>query len=281
LKPEPARKDYVWAEDRYPTQEEFATYGGETSATATQPAAAFDGDTWAASSEVKFTWVNNASAKLHVSLIDTDGKVVNESEGGYQGSMYRPFDYGPHTTRVSTSAVHHQCGVTGKSKISIAASLYLANFVHDSNPTRVWERAFSYNGNDVSRPACSPAPCPDGGSGVAEGDRVRCPREENQPAGDGGGGGDCWDCLDEPPQGTYCRVKYWYWLDTGEVFDYTILGAREGDRTLSVTHFVHGDHAHSDFRSAPVAPGSGYFRSAIERHCSGTPIAARDHHTRE
>jgi hypothetical protein len=218
------RKDYAWAEDRYPTQEEFATYGGESSATATQPAAAFDGDTWAASSEVQFTWVNNASAKLHVSLMGTDGNVVNESEGGYQNSMYRPFNYGPHTIKVSTSAAHHPCGVTGKSKISIAASLYLVNFLHDYNPTLFWERSFSYNGNDVSRPACSPAPCPDGGTSVAEGDGTQCYRDEDRPPPDGGGGGgDCWDCLDEPPQATYCRVRYYYWKDTNEVFDWYIL----------------------------------------------------------
>jgi len=226
LKPEPARKDYVWAEDRYPTQHEFATYGGESSATATQPAAAFDRDTWAASSEVNFTWVNNASAKLHVSLINTEGTVVNESEGGYQNAMWRPFNYGPHTITVSASAAHHPCGVMGKSKLSIAASLYVINTLHEVNPTRLWERAFSYNGNDVPRPPCPPAPCPEGQTGVAEGDRVRCKREENQPeggGGGGGGGGGCWDCLDEPPQTTYCRVQYWYWLDTGEVFDYTIL----------------------------------------------------------
>jgi hypothetical protein len=225
LKPGPALKDYAWAEDRYPTEEEFATYGGESSAMATYPHAGFSGDTWTASSEVKFTWVNNASAKLSVSLVDTEGKVVNSSEAGYQNSMYRPFNYGPHTFTASVSAALHQCGVTGKSTISLNASLYLANVLQNYNPTRVWSREFSYNGTDVSRSACSPAPCPGGGTSVAEGDRQRCLREEDKPAGDGGGGGGggCWDCLDEPPQTTYCRVQYWYWLDTGEVFDYTIL----------------------------------------------------------
>jgi hypothetical protein len=226
LKPGPVLKNYAWAEDRYPTEDEFATHGGESSATASYPQAGFSGNTWTASTEVNFTWVNNASAKLRVSLVDTEGKEVNWSEAGYDNSMYRPFNYGPHTITASVDAALHQCGVTGKSKITMSASLYLVNVLQNYNPTRVWSTGYSYNGTDVSRPACPPAPCPDGGSGVAEGDRVRCPREENQPAdggGGGGGGGDCWDCLDEPPQGTYCRVKYWYWLDTGEVFDYTIL----------------------------------------------------------
>jgi hypothetical protein len=223
LKPGPALKDYAWAVDRYPTEEEFATYGGEPSATATYPRAGFSGDTWTASSEVNFTWVNNASAKLSVSLVDTEGKVVNSSEAGYENSMYRPFNYGPHTFTASADAALHKCGVTGKSMIRIDASLYLANFLHDYNPTLVWSRQFSYNGTDVSRPACSPEPCPNGGTSVAGGDGSQCYRDEDRPKDGGGGGGDCAECVDEPPQPTYCRVRYWYWKDTGEIFQWSVL----------------------------------------------------------
>jgi hypothetical protein len=150
----PASKDYAWAEDRYPTQEEFDNHGGGPSATATHPQSWFQGDVWNARSEVNFTWVNNASAKLKASLIDSQGNVVNESEGQFERSMYRPFNSGPHTLNVSTSSVHHQCGVTGKSKISIAASLYVVNYSENWNPTRLWGVGYSYNGSDVSRPAC-------------------------------------------------------------------------------------------------------------------------------
>jgi hypothetical protein len=226
LKPGPALKNYAWAEDRYPTEEEFATYGGESSATATYPRAGFSGsgNEFTASSEVKFTQVNNASASLSVSLVNTEGKEVNSSEAGYENSMYRPFDYGPHTITASVDAALHKCGVTGKSKIRMKASLYVANYGESYNPTRVWATEYSYNGTDVSRPACSPAPCPGGGTSVSEGDGSQCYRDEDRPPPDGGGGGgDCWDCLAEPPQATYCRVRYYYWKDTNEVFDWYIL----------------------------------------------------------
>lgn len=58
--------------------------------------------------------------------------------------------------------------------------------------------------------------------------RAVCPPDEERDVhkpGSGGGGGECTDCKDvEKPAGpTYCRVRYKYWKDTGEVYEATIL----------------------------------------------------------
>jgi hypothetical protein len=130
-----------------------------------------------------------------------------------------------HKDLVATiSTLNHTCGITGKARLHGNGGVRVIGN-KDGAIITIWRKNVDASAPDKTVANCPPAPCPDGGSGVAEGDRVRCPREENHPAdgGGGGGGGDCWDCLDEPPQGTYCRVKYWYWLDTGEVFDYTVL----------------------------------------------------------
>ncbi len=153
LKPGPVRKDYSWAEDRYPTQEEFATYGGESSVTATDPSGVFVGDQWTASSTVKYTWVNNASANLSVKVIDTGGQVVNNSADGFDRSMYRPFS-GEAKLTATASAAHHQCGITGKSEITAGASLLIINVLENYNPTTLWSNRFTRNGLDASLPAC-------------------------------------------------------------------------------------------------------------------------------
>jgi hypothetical protein len=76
----------------------------------------------------------------------------------------------------------------------------------------------------VVQPACQPCPAGMQSTGSeADGGSDACAEEKDEPEQpSGGGGGGCPECVDTPAI-TYCRVRYYYWLDTGEVFDYIIL----------------------------------------------------------
>lgn len=93
----------------------------------------------------------------------------------------------------------------------------------------------SYGSHSASQPPCPPAPCPEKAVSASAAPQqsvastsdgsTTCyeDRDERQDPGTGGGGGDCKECVDEPPQPTYCRVRYSYWKDTGEIFSWTVL----------------------------------------------------------
>jgi hypothetical protein len=68
---------------------------------------------------------------------------------------------------------------------------------------------------------CQPQQCPPGTSPGS--DPNQCYADRDEPT-DGGGGGNtgCVDCVTEPVI-TYCRVRYWYWKDTGEIFAWNTL----------------------------------------------------------
>jgi len=75
------------------------------------------------------------------------------------------------------------------------------------------------------QPECPPEDCPagyTGGNGAQwmsywVGNSYECEQDKDEPASNGGGGGECPECLDRPVV-TYCNVTYSYWKDTGEIF---------------------------------------------------------------
>jgi hypothetical protein len=78
---------------------------------------------------------------------------------------------------------------------------------------------------------CPPEPCPaayTGGDGTQWmsswlGNAWDCEQEKDEPSGKGGGNGPCAECIEEPAAPTYCRVRYSWWKDTGEIFRWTVL----------------------------------------------------------
>lgn len=128
-----------------------------------------------------------------------------------------------HKDLVATiSTLNHTCGITGKARLHGNGGVRVIGN-KDGAIITIWRKNIDASAPDKTVANCPPQQCPGvGGTSVAEGDGSQCYRDEDQPT-DGGGGGDCTNCVDEPPRTGICRVRYWYWMDTNEVFDWTIL----------------------------------------------------------
>jgi hypothetical protein len=117
--------------------------------------------------------------------------------------------------------VQSKCGAIVESDVTFRASFEIINLEGSIYPfdSRTTGRSPS------TRQADCP-PCPAGATRTgseADGGSDSCTEEKDEEQGPaGGGGGDCPECVEEPIH-MICRVRYWYWTDTNEVYDWTIL----------------------------------------------------------
>jgi hypothetical protein len=149
---------------------------------------------------------------------ESSGSVIQLSHSPWEGSAN---GWNAHLWAEWQVIVQSKCGALVSGDVAFQAivefpSLEVQAYVLDHESTSRSPSAFQQ--------PC--APCPLGtqstGSAGADGSDA-CTEEKDEPQEPGGGGGGCLECVEQPVAPTYCRVRYWYWKDTGEIFDYTIL----------------------------------------------------------
>jgi len=212
----------------YWTEEEYEAAGGAT-ATEFAPGCCTIGNfssdmsSFTGRGAVNIRMLTDVSLTLDVQvLLNGTGASLNTGSDSFSYNGILPlFEHRDFVATIST--LNHTCGITGKARLSGNGGVRVIGNRNGALFT-IWSRDINSAAPDKTTANCPPEPCPeDGGASVGEGGGPQCYRERNQPMEGGGGGGHCWDCLDEPPQATYCRVRYWYWKDTGEIFDWSIL----------------------------------------------------------
>jgi hypothetical protein len=121
--------------------------------------------TFAVVATVHFEWVNEVSASVSASLINQDGKTINQSSAGMQYTrLALPVAQGDTTLAVRISTNNITCGLVGKSTVSGSAAqkaidfrlVQVVLFSQTISPT---------NGPDVLQPACVDVTVPPGGGG--------------------------------------------------------------------------------------------------------------------
>jgi hypothetical protein len=157
--PKPAAMPVVPATNQWPYTWEFS---GQPSAVSLQISsdAHFTADnlSFEATARVSFTWSNDVSAKLDVSLLNKDGQTINRSSAGMSYHRFAlPVASGDSTLVVRISTNNITCGLVGKhsyegraSQIAIDAKLIQITLFTQGIQTT--------NGADVQQPACPPPP---------------------------------------------------------------------------------------------------------------------------
>jgi hypothetical protein len=172
---------------------------------------------------VNIRMLTDVSLTLDVQVrSNSDGASLNTGTDSFAYNGVVPLFQ--HKDLVATiSTLNHTCGITGKARLHGNGGVRVIGNKEGAIIT-IWRKNIDASAPDKTVANCLPQQCPGGVTSVAEGDGSQCYRDEDGPPPDGGGGGgDCWNCLDEPPQATYCRVRYTYWKDTGEVIEWSIL----------------------------------------------------------
>jgi hypothetical protein len=142
-------------EDRYPTEEEFASYGGGSSVSITRPVGRFTSSTFGATATATFTWVNVANAYLDVSILDGTGRTLNTSKDSYSLGVYRPVSRLVKDLAASVSTLNRQCGIVGKSAAGAMGELWLTRQPIGSLPAiRIFDKSNDVAGFDAALPSC-------------------------------------------------------------------------------------------------------------------------------
>ena len=175
---------------------------------------------------------NTAIGKSEMDYFGTDGEqklsiaAANPSssikvEGTTTDSHMIPYRY-----IFSTPELHAPLlGTVACGGVASLTANYLAKVVIAIEIPYITPNGISYDtdfGSLVARQsACQNNPCPSG-TVQSTTDPNKCYANRDEPSDGGGGDTDCPDCVTDPVV-TYCRVRYWYWKDTGEVFSSTVL----------------------------------------------------------
>jgi hypothetical protein len=167
LAPEPSQKDAPQAslvrgeeppppdDDRYPTEEEFESYGGASSVSITRPVGRFTSSSFGATATATFTWVNVAKAYLDVSILDDAGRSLNTSKDSYSLGVYRPVPRIVKDLAASVSTLNRQCGIVGKSAAGAMGELWLTRQqIGSVQPIRLFDKSDDVSGFDAALPPC-------------------------------------------------------------------------------------------------------------------------------
>jgi len=215
LAPDDLQMTFQWAENRYPTEEEFALHGGSPSTSATDPTGSFTGMSFGAASTIALSWVNVARADLRVQLINQSGSTVNSGSDRFEVVQYRPFSGTAHLG-VALSTNGNNCGLVGKSSVEVRGEFHVLRLHFGSwRPLELWSEEYTRPGSDVFQGACDPPPpCNPGGPDPifphSGGDGASFETTSCSPGGGGnpGSGGGFYRCY------TLDRHHYWYYPDT-------------------------------------------------------------------
>lgn len=117
--------------------------------------------------------------------------------------------------------VQSRCGAIVEADVTFSA---LVSWVSLEAERYTMDQVTTGRSPSTRQLACEPCPAGTQPSGSeAEGGSDVCTEERDEPPSSGGGSTECPHCVEVPPSATYCRVRYHYWLDTGEIFSSTIL----------------------------------------------------------
>jgi hypothetical protein len=142
-------------EDRYPTEEEFASYGGASSVSITRPVGRFTSSTFGATSKASFTWVNIANAHLDVSIIDGTGRSLNANKDSYFLDVYRPISRITKDLSASVNTLNRLCGIVGKSSARATGELWVTRQkIGPFEPYRLYAKTDELAGFDAALPSC-------------------------------------------------------------------------------------------------------------------------------
>lgn len=219
----------LWVDGRYPTEEEYYAELGDARPTISgdNPTGSFSGDlaAWNANGRLGWQYANVGWGKLGAEVRYKDGSLINSGEDTWSFDQFLPkISAEWHSFGVSVSTVNHTCDIVGKARLQGSSSAKLFSWGGGSLVT-LWTVVFDNSVPDVTLPPCNASECDDPSTPAVE----ECgTREGEEPYGsgpsDGGGGGDCPTCVEQPPDGpTTCWVRYWYNKQTGAILSAYIL----------------------------------------------------------
>ena len=174
---------------------------------------------------------NTAMGKSWMEYFGTDGeqrlvlkasnpRYANESEGTVTDAHFIPFRHSFTTPDLRTPLLGSEnCGGIAELTGNYSAKVIIAVEIPRLFPQGI-SGVTTFRKVDSHQVGCMPNSCP-AGTVQSPTDPNKCYSDRNESSG-GGGSTDCVDCITDPIV-TYCRVRYWYWKDTGEVFSSTIL----------------------------------------------------------
>lgn len=163
------------------------------------------------------TYYGDAAEILATATVrENSGQVIQRTfvptEGDGRGVLFEAFH-----SQLDAIHVASSCGGRVEADVQFKTWIWWPSF--DGEIYRLGEKGERSAPSEAQAPC---APCPDGqastGSVTSSGEDL-CTETKEEGTGSGGGGGsdNCLDCVIEPAV-TWCRVRYWYWKDTGEVF---------------------------------------------------------------
>jgi len=219
----PARYETAWVNGR-----EYPVFDSEEDARANlgwadihnmRPIVFWEGNTAIGLSELSYMG-NHGSQRLRLTARNAKGSASEDVFADDEHLWPTNREFWAPSFRVSL------LGTQGCGGLATLTGSYTAEVVllikHKYLPTVLSSKS-SYDTSSDRQPECPPEPCPSAGPAAAEGDGLNCYRDEDEPWSGSGGGGTCPECVEEPAQPTYCRVRYWYWKDTEEIFQWSVL----------------------------------------------------------
>lgn len=209
----------------FESEEDAKAAMGWAQITSTRAYVFFDGNTAIAGSEMGYIG-NYGEQIVRLTAANSKGSVT-ETNRTRETSLL-PADRHQVTGTTRAALLGPACGGVATVNVTYEARVVFV-MKHNWIPTTLDEEVKS-TGRDTRQPECPPEPCPAGYTGGDGsqwssywlGNAYECEQEKDEPSGEGGGSG-CLECVDEPVEPTYCRVRYSWWKDTGEIFRWTVL----------------------------------------------------------
>lgn len=217
-----------WVDGRYPTEEEYYAELGDARPTISgeNPTGSFSSDlsAWNASGRLGWQYMNVGWGKLGAEVRYKDGSLINSGEDTWSFDQFLPIIAAEwHSFQVSVSTINHTCDIVGKARLQGSGSAKLLKWGGGSLAT-LWTVVFDNSAPDLTLPPCNASECDDPSTPEIEPCDSVDREEPISSTPGGGGGGDCPECVDVPPDGpTSCWVRYWYNKSTGEILNWYIL----------------------------------------------------------
>lgn len=213
----------------FASEEEARAAMGEARLLWMSPVAQFSGNTAQASSAMRYDG-NWAQMSMRLSARNSkseDSESVAPEEASFWVQYNRYFQSGK---AIEVGLLGPACGgvATNTTQFHVKHVFVLEDVKYI--PTTLDEKLLpaSHTERQIE---CPPEDCPAGYSGGDGaqwssywlGNAWDCEQEKEEPAGGSGGSGPCAECIAEPSEPTYCRVRYSWWKDTGEIFRWEVL----------------------------------------------------------
>lgn len=196
--------NYAWAEDRYPTEEEYeAGCPFNTSMDLVDPpAGTFGSNLFTATAKLQFNCVNITHANLNVRVKDTLGTVLSTGLDQVTIDQFIPVSRTV-PLKAYSSTLNRSCGLTGEASLHAMSELWLVRFkIFGLEPIKLHHFDADVDAYPVSQTECPPT---DEGGGDNEGGGDDDCEDEADPS--------CWgepECGEDGCEdGPVCRWEEW------------------------------------------------------------------------